>query len=551
MTEVATEMTLGRLPHGSTTSSNPGLTTAFALDTFASASDSDVLSVAFIPKVGVPITHIGFRHEGTAGTPGAGSQIIGLQGLNSSGQPDGTFLGGGSPASKSFQPTSATNGKFVWIELDNPYTSLTATPICWITRQTASDAVNYITVTPSASSMIQSRGGAPYALTRTGTTWTKSSEIPIWGVKNGATPTIVQGFPVENFGTHTFSNAAQAGLQFKLPDGLGSAYKVAKLCWQGDPGTTGTAIDARLSTSAGTEQSAYANAGIDSDFAAAVASAARHFEYPFTAPSDLTPGTLYTAHLCPTGGSQATDILYLDVTDENDLLAFPGGIDFKLMTRAGASGVFVAANSGKRRPFMWLEMQSMTVGSGSTRIVTEAKLLDQRKLGTTSITLRGTVRNATTGVRITGLAHDTAGLIISVAADVEAAPTVYAQASGNIETIATLGTYAAPTAGKCRFKEVDPINAPGQYEFQFADARYAVAGAKKLHISMAGANAEFDGYVLLDGYDRVDVPPSDAEMGATFLALAALTPIAANVERVNNGPIKGNGTAGNPWAADL
>ena len=45
---------------------------------------------------------------------------------------------------------------------------------------------------------------------------------------------------------------------------------------------------------------------------------------------------------------------------------------------------------------------------------------------------------------------------------------------------------AAPTATKCRFKEVDATNHPGVYEFQFADARFAVSNAKRLVISASG-----------------------------------------------------------------
>jgi hypothetical protein len=81
---------------------------------------------------------------------------------------------------------------------------------------------------------------------------------------------------------------------------------------------------------------------------------------------------------------------------------------------------------------------------------------------------------------ITGLTHSTSGLIISTIADVEASATAYTQAASNIETITTLGTFAAPTASKCRFKEVDNTNHPYLYEFQFTNARFAVASAKRL-----------------------------------------------------------------------
>ena len=89
------------------------------------------------------------------------------------------------------------------------------------------------------------------------------------------------------------------------------------------------------------------------------------------------------------------------------------------------------------------------------------------------------------GQGLTGLVFNTSGLIISTIQNDEATATPYTVGAGNIETISTLGTYAAPTSGKCRFKEVDATNHPGLYEFQFADARFA--GADKVVVSVLGA----------------------------------------------------------------
>jgi hypothetical protein len=123
------------------------------------------------------------------------------------------------------------------------------------------------------------------------------------------------------------------------------------------------------------------------------------------------------------------------------------------------------------------------------------------KNGITSVVLRVKVLDSasTVGAGKTGLTKDSAGLIVSTIADNEAAPTVYAQAAGNIETIAALGTFAAPDAGKCRFREVDPINHPGLYEIQISDARWAVAGSHSAIVTLTAANAaQVDAEVQLD-----------------------------------------------------
>lgn len=72
----------------------------------------------------------------------------------------------------------------------------------------------------------------------------------------------------------------------------------------------------------------------------------------------------------------------------------------------------------------------------------------------------------------TGMAYNTSGLKVVVIRPGESAATKYLQSAGNIEDITTLGTYAAPTASKCRFKEIDATDLMGWYELQFADALY-------------------------------------------------------------------------------
>lgn len=132
------------------------------------------------------------------------------------------------------------------------------------------------------------------------------------------------------------------------------------------------------------------------------------------------------------------------------------------------------------------------------------------KRGQTGIVLRVKILDstATTGAGKTGLSSASAGLIISTIADNESAATAYTVAGSTIESITTLGTYAAPTATKCRFKEVDSTNHKGIYEIQIADARFAVSSAKSLLVSIAGATgaAETDVCIPLrdlDPYDAV------------------------------------------------
>lgn len=175
-------------------------------------------------------------------------------------------------------------------------------------------------------------------------------------------------------------------------------------------------------------------------------------------------------------------------------------------------------------------------------------MLEEVQHGATGVILRGVVRSTATGVRLTGLAHDSAGLVVSTIADNEAAGIGYTQAAGDIETIATIGTYQAPSSGKCRFKAVDAALHPGLYEFHFADARFAVTGAKKLFLAVSGASAELDGIVILNGYDRTAEPADEGDLVAALYAAAAVTPLPVDAVKVNGVALVGDG-AGTPVGA--
>lgn len=148
------------------------------------------------------------------------------------------------------------------------------------------------------------------------------------------------------------------------------------------------------------------------------------------------------------------------------------------------------------------------------------------KLGATSIVLRVKLLDSavTTGAGKTGLSSTSTGLIIAAIADNEAATTAYTQAGSTIESITTLGTFATPTATKCRFKELDATNHKGVYEIQFDNARYNVSSSKYLTVSLSGVSgvSECDFIIPLTKFD-----PYDAQR-AGLTALPAADAGAAN-----------------------
>jgi hypothetical protein len=122
-------------------------------------------------------------------------------------------------------------------------------------------------------------------------------------------------------------------------------------------------------------------------------------------------------------------------------------------------------------------------------------------LGQGSVILRVKLRQDTTSAKpgngFTGLTSASSGLRIGTACDGEAASTAYTSAGGTIDTITTLGTYAAPAASHCRFREYDPVSHPGIYEVQLANARFGVSGSKGLLVSITGVTGLSDCDVLV------------------------------------------------------
>ncbi len=72
---------------------------------------------------------------------------------------------------------------------------------------------------------------------------------------------------------------------------------------------------------------------------------------------------------------------------------------------------------------------------------------------------------------MTGLTSASTGLSIAVikekAGNGNDTPSIYTSAASHVETITTCGTWVAPSASCCRFKEIDGTNLKGFYELQF------------------------------------------------------------------------------------
>lgn len=93
--------------------------------------------------------------------------------------------------------------------------------------------------------------------------------------------------------------------------------------------------------------------------------------------------------------------------------------------------------------------------------------------------------SSTVGALLGSLAFNTSGLVIEAQRELDAAKTSYTVAGSNVEDITTLGTYAAPTSGKVRFKETQ---LGGVYELHLAQALLGTAdGSRYVDVKVYGA----------------------------------------------------------------
>lgn len=95
--------------------------TSQAFSNYALDANNDAIGFIFSAPQAMTITRLGVRIATVTGT--SPTYRISLQGVSATtGAPDGTVRGGGSPASVTFQPTASQNGTFQWYTLTNAYT---------------------------------------------------------------------------------------------------------------------------------------------------------------------------------------------------------------------------------------------------------------------------------------------------------------------------------------------------------------------------------------------------------------------------------------------
>lgn len=316
----------------------PGAATLSPAVTYAMSAQNEGISTCFSMPETATITTAGFLNStltGTATSIADNSYTISLQGISTNGLPDGTILGGGSPASATFPVSGSAGGTALGnntihaITLSNSISLSAGNIYCMVIRHTgATDAVNYITPRYGAGVT----GGSvliPYTLTsNSSSTWTKTTNPPAYLFLRSATKSYL--LPSVSMGANvSFSSTTEYGYQFSLPTsfGTGATYKVCGatlVSGSSAPITAGTLSVALYSNLSGTP-TILQQVQIPTDqISTMTASGGRNFviDFPGTL-ANLSFGTTYGIGISTSNSGWSGFVITLPTA--NDATAYPMG----------------------------------------------------------------------------------------------------------------------------------------------------------------------------------------------------------------------------------
>lgn len=324
-----------------------------------SASNSQTEFIFDLDDEPGAITHCGFRYGTRTGTPP--SYLISIQGVDASGNPDGTIKGGGTPASKIFTPPASTawNSTWQWIALDNSYTPSRGEGLSLVISYSSGtiDASNNGSFTTGVSGM-WSTSGKPYGITNVAGSRTRTSSLPVFGLKGAS---LVYGLPIAAASSVTYdtgSSPNEYGVKFTLTRDMGDMIAgIAASLRPAAAGKTGA-----LSLYDGT--TALQTITVDSDAlrAAATTNSLCRLLFSDATLSTLTYGNTYRVALKANEASSSWALTTYDMADAASMAVFPYSNDMCLTTRAGGAWT----DDTTKRPAIELLFAPFTEpGSGS------------------------------------------------------------------------------------------------------------------------------------------------------------------------------------------
>lgn len=287
-------------------------------------------AVTFRSETTDPITRLGVRRGSVTGTPP--TYKISLQGVNASGDPDGSIKASGN-ASNSFLGASLTNVAFNWLTLTSSYTPSRGELLAIVVEYVSGtvDASNFLAASTNSSGANVRLNEFPHYSTGASGVYTRTNNTPIFGY---GTATTAYGWPVNTYATTTINNS-EAGALFSLPSGWGSTFKVAGVRFFVSTIIVGKTLTANLYRGGGvSDTSVLQSVDMDTDLLAATNGGFLDCIFDEATLSTLLFGSPYRVSLSTADASNQI-LRHITVTDAADMAALQMGAQFTLSTRSG------------------------------------------------------------------------------------------------------------------------------------------------------------------------------------------------------------------------
>lgn len=331
-----------------------------SFDAMALDATTDKVAQIFCCEESDTITHFGFRYGSRTGTPPV--YIGGYQALDASGNPDGTYLGGGSPASGTFTPPAdATwNSTWQWVALANGIALTRGTMYARVIEYSSGtiNGSNFSSFNQTVSIGLYDRWGIGYTAVNTGAGWSKTTQ----GLVAYKSATTVYGLPLQAYSTSSLgTNGHRATCKLTIPTNLCSTYKVRGLRLLADSESAAGSNKFGVWNAAGT---ALQTNTLDSDAHVNPTNTKRALEVIFPGTLEaLSAGTPYYFGIERVGSTCLLD--YLVFAAANDLLSQPYQGDAILATWNGSAW----ADTTTGLPPMELMLEDVTAPAGGGGLV--------------------------------------------------------------------------------------------------------------------------------------------------------------------------------------
>jgi len=308
------------------------------------------------------ITHGCFRYGARTGTPP--TYRISLQGVDASGNPDGTIKGGGSPVSATFTPpaSAAWDGTWQEVAFANSYSMAPGEKVALVIDYSTgtidgSNNSSFTTHTSGVTGVVQK---FPYAIQNNATARTRQTGLPIYGYKSASE---MFGYPFLTTSTVSPASNLEVGFEFTHQSGWGATFTVAAIELLARLQTVAKTMRVALYDTDGT--SVLQSVDLDTDFAV---NASGHgivlLPFDETTLSALTFGSTYSIGIYQVEAGGNLAITYLDVNAAADWNAWGGAQDYPYVSRATpGSGAWTRLTT--RRIFCNLVLADWTEPSGS------------------------------------------------------------------------------------------------------------------------------------------------------------------------------------------